>query len=70
MYRQRHRFLTHSLTDRMGVQPILSVKVSVIIDTMLSFDGDFDEQSDDGTTCKRTCIQGIETTHVHNKMHP
>ena len=50
--------LMDSLPDRMGVQPILSVKVSVIIDTMLSFDGDFDEQSDDGTTCKQTCIQG------------
>ena len=54
----------------MGVQPILPIKVSAIIDTTLNFDGDFDEHGDDGTTCKQTCIQGIETTHVHNKMHP
>ena len=31
-----------TLTDRMGSQPILLVKVSVIIDTMLNFDSDFD----------------------------
>ena len=34
--------------DKMGVQPILFVKVSVTIDTMLNFDGDGD------VTCKQT----------------
>ena len=27
--------------DRMGVRPILAIKMSVTIDTMLKFDGDF-----------------------------
>ena len=31
------------LVDRMGVQPIPPVKVSVAIDTMLNFYGEFDE---------------------------
>ena len=33
-------FLTDTLTDRMGVQPIWSVEVSLIIGKMLNFDGD------------------------------
>ena len=31
------------LVDKMGVQPIARVEVSVAIDTMLNFDGKFDE---------------------------
>ena len=45
-------FLTDTLKDRMGVQPMVPIKVSVIVDTLLNFDGDFDE--DDGVTCKQT----------------
>ena len=34
--------------DRLLVQPILPVKMSIIIDTMLSFDCDFDGDGDGG----------------------
>ena len=40
--------------DRLGSEPILSVKQSVSIDTMLNFDGDRDG---DGT-CKQTLTDG------------
>ena len=35
-------FLTDTLTERMNVYPILPIKVSVTIDTMLNFGGDFE----------------------------
>ena len=40
----------------MGVQPILPIKVSITIDTMLHFDGDYDGQSDGDVDvkCKQT----------------
>ena len=49
-------FLKDTLTDRMGLQPILPIKVSITIDTMLHFDSDFDGQShgDVDVTCKQT----------------
>ena len=57
IYCQPHHFesdtfdlLDEHLTDRMGVQPNLSVKVSVTIDTMLNFDRNFDGCDD--VTCK------------------
>ena len=39
------------LTDRMGVQPILPVKVSVTTDPMLNYDGDFDGYDDRDVWC-------------------
>ena len=44
--------VTVTLTDRFGFGPILPVKVSVTIDTMVKFDDDFDGDGDD--TCKQT----------------
>ena len=38
----------------MGVQPILPIKVSITINLMLKFDGDFDGHSDGDFTCKQT----------------
>ena len=38
--------LAEMLSDRMGVQPILPIKVSVTFGTMLTFEGDFDGQGD------------------------
>ena len=40
--------------DLMGVQPILSIKASVTIDTMLYFDGDFDGHGDGDVTYKQS----------------
>ena len=40
--------------DRLGVQSILPIKVSVIISTMLYFDNDFDGHIDCDVTCKQT----------------
>ena len=47
-------FLMDTLMDRMGVQPILPVEVSVAIETMLNFDGDFVKLADSDATCKQT----------------
>ena len=47
-------FLTVSLTGRMGVEPISPVKVCVIIDTMLNFEGDFYGRGNGVITCKQT----------------
>ena len=44
-------FLTDTLTERMGVKPILPIKVSATIDTMLNFDVDVDGHGD--VTCKQ-----------------
>ena len=45
-------FLKDTLTDRICVQLILHIKLSVTIDTKLNFDGDFDGHGDGDTTCK------------------
>ena len=50
------------VTDRMGSEPILSVKRSISIDTMLNFDPDCDGQGDSDGTCKQTAR--IEKKHV------
>ena len=39
-------FLTDTLMGKMEVQPILPVKVTATIDTMLNFDGDFDRHGE------------------------
>ena len=57
-YRQYHRaceqhlliFLTDTLTDRMGVQPILPIKMSITTGN----DSDFDGHGDSNITCKHT----------------
>ena len=48
--------------DRIDVQPVLPIKLSVIIDTMLN-DSDFDEHADGDVTCKPAfIIEPIEET--------
>ena len=47
-------FTMDTLMDRMGVRPILPVKVSITIDIMLNFDDDFDGHGDGDVTCKQT----------------
>ena len=42
------------LTGRMGREPILSIKWSVSIDTMINFDGDRNGHRDGDGTCKQT----------------
>ena len=50
--------VTVCLMGRMGTEPILSVKRSVSIDTMINFDGDGDGHGDrDGT-----CIQAFSSS--------
>ena len=44
------------LTDRMGSEPILSVKRSLSIGTMLNFDSDCDGHGDGDGTCKQALI--------------
>ena len=39
--------------DRMGVQPIFPIKVSVTIGTMLNFDSDFNGHGDGDITLNR-----------------
>ena len=48
--------------DRMDVQPLLPVKVSVTIDTMLNFDHDFDGHGDGDVKCKQTFMGGFGIT--------
>ena len=43
----------------MGVQPTLPIKVSVTIDTMLNFDGDFGRHRNSDITCKQTFISFV-----------
>ena len=55
-------FLTDTLTERTGVQPISPIKVSVTIQTLLNFDGDFDGHGNkpNATTLFGSCmIYGI-----------
>ena len=42
-----------TLKDRVGVQPILLIEVSITSDTMLNFDCHFDGYSDGNVTCKQ-----------------
>ena len=42
------------LTDRLGSEPILSIKRTVSIGAILNFDGDFDGHSDG--TCKQALM--------------
>ena len=42
--------------DRIGVQPISPIKVSVTNDTMLNFDSDFDGPSDGDVMFEQTCF--------------
>ena len=51
--------LTETLLDRMGVQTILPIKVSVTIDTMFNFDGDFGRHRNSHVTCKQTFISFV-----------
>ena len=44
------------LTGRMGTEPILSIKRSVSIDTMINFDGDGDGHGNVDGTCKQAFI--------------
>ena len=44
---------TVRLTDRMGTEPILSVKWTVSIDTMINFDCEGDDHGDGDGTCKQ-----------------
>ena len=47
----------------MCAQPVLPIKVSVTIDTMLNFYGDFDEHGDGDIKCKQTSIvESVEET--------
>ena len=45
---------TDLLMDRLSSEPILSVKQSVTIHTMLNFDGDFDRHGHGDDMCKQT----------------
>ena len=46
------------LMDRMGVQLILPVKVSITIGIRFNFDGGFDGHGDVDVTCKQTLVGG------------
>ena len=51
------------MTDRMGTDPILPVKRSVSIDTMINFDGDGDRYGDGDGTYKQAF------SNWHNSHH-
>ena len=48
--------VTVRLTGRMGTEPILSIKRSISIDTMINFDSDADGDGDG--TCKKAFTLG------------
>ena len=52
--------MTGTLIDRMGSRPILPIKVSITIGTMLNVDSDFDGHGDGDATCKQTLIWHTE----------
>ena len=52
------------LTGRMGTEPILSIKRSVSIDTMINFDSDGDGHGDGDGTCKQAS-KGACTLRFH-----
>ena len=49
--------VTVRLMGRMGTEPILSIKQSVSIDTMINFDGDRDGHGYGDGTCKQALRQ-------------
>ena len=57
--------VTVRLMFRMGTEPILSVKRSVSIDTMINFDGDRDGYLDGDGTCK----QALNTIICWHGLH-
>ena len=61
------------LTGRMGSVPILSVKQSVSIGTMINFDGDEDGHGDGDGTCKQTlpfkCFIQRELYNDHDEFN-
>ena len=48
--------VTVRLMGRMGTEPILSIKRSISIGTMLNFDGDGDGDGEGDGTCKQAII--------------
>ena len=56
--------VTDRLTDRLGLEPTLSVKRSITIDTMIQFDRDIDGHGDGDGTCKQALTQFTEWEHV------
>ena len=58
--------MTDRLTVRIGSVPILSVKRSVSIDTMLNFDGDGDGHRDGDGTCKQALNSTVLLMHSSN----
>ena len=56
---------TDLLTDRMGSVPILSVKRTVSIGTMLYFDGDGDGHGDGDGTFKQAFMHNTENRSAH-----
>ena len=48
---------------RTGTEPILSVKWSISIDTMINFDGDVNGDGDEDDTCKQTLRKESGTLH-------
>ena len=59
--------LMDTLMNRMGVQPILPVKVSITINTMLNFDGDFDRDGD--VICKQKIRNNTDQQETVRKWH-
>ena len=62
----RQRFIivpmvTDSLTGKMGIRPILPVRLSVTIATMLNFDGHCDGDGDGVGMCKQALTQHWST---------
>ena len=54
---------TDRLTDRMGTEPILPIKRSISIDTMIYFDGD----GDGSGTCKQAFIDVFVLNNLVSK---
>ena len=49
--------------DRIGMQPMVAIKVSVTIDTLLNFEGDVNGHTDADVTCKY-CHDGVDTVKL------
>ena len=62
MYRHRQIYIVWMVTDclmgRLGLEPILSIKQSVSIGTMINFDSDCDGLGDG--TCKQALVPPTE----------
>ena len=52
------------LTDRMGTEPILPIKQSVSIDTMINIDGDGDGDGHGDGTCKQALNEWFDATRA------